>query len=516
MEKSYRTNAGGYKGFMKRDIQRLAQESYDVLIVGGGINGAAVAHMAALNGLKVALVEKGDFASGTSSKSTKLIHGGLRYLENMEFGLVWESLRERTIQLKSAPHLVQAMRFIIPVYDSDARPLWLMKLGVQLYDVLSQKHIIEKHRALSAGEIGKLVPGIRKEGLLGGVMYSDAQMNDARLCLENVLSAAEKGAHVANYVSVSSFIQENSRTVGVRARDELGERNIEIRARRVVCAVGPWTNMLMGKEYSGSPARVRPTKGVHIVYKGKISDHAVLIPTKSDRRVFFIIPWMGNSLIGTTDTDFKGNPDEVKVEQEDIDYLIAEAKRVFPESNLNNDNIITSFAGLRPLVSEAGAPQRVSRKHVIKESFSGTIYVMGGKYTTYRKIAEDVVRKLTKKPLVNTRKKFPVYGSGDIKDTVDTLAQRYELAPEIIKALISFYGVRFVDVIKRVEQDAALKVPICSCCPVILAQVVYAIETEMARTVEDIIMRRLVIGYKECPTGECRKTVRSILSEMGL
>ncbi|MCK5013893.1 MAG: glycerol-3-phosphate dehydrogenase/oxidase [Candidatus Omnitrophica bacterium] len=500
---------------MKRDIQRFTQNRYDVLIIGGGINGAAVAHMSALNGLKVALLEKGDFASGASGKSTKLIHGGLRYLENMEFGLVHESLRERTIQLKSAPHLVRPLRFIIPVYDSDARPFWLMKLGVRLYDLLSQKHIIERHRALNVEEICRLVPGIRKGGLLGGVMYSDAQMNDARLCLENVLSAVEKGANAANYVNVSSFIQENGRMVGVHARDELGQKDFEVRARKIVCAVGPWTNILMRKEHSGSPARIRPTKGVHIVYKGKISDHAVLIPTRSDRRIFFIIPWMGNSLIGTTDTDFTGDPDRVEVERADIDYLLAEAKRVLPGTNFNDDNIITSFAGLRPLVSEPGAPARVSRKHMIKESYSGLIYVMGGKYTTYRKIAEDVVRKLTKKPFVHTREKFPVYGSGEISEDVNTLGQRYGVEPEMIRSLINFYGVRFSDVIKCVKQNADLKVPICSCCSVILAQVVYAIETEMARTVEDIIMRRLVIGYKECPTGECRKMIRSILSEKG-
>lgn len=501
---------------MQRDIKKLSQKPYDVLIVGGGINGAAIAHMAAMNGLKTALLEKGDFASGTSSKSTKLIHGGLRYLENLEFGLVRESLRERSVQLKSSPHLVRPLRFIIPVYDSDQRPLWLMKFGVKIYDILSGRHIIEKHRVLDVEEICQLFPGIRREGLVGGVMYSDAQMNDARLCLENVLSAVEKGADAANYVKVTSFIQENGRTVGVQAKDELTQQDFEVRARKTVCAVGPWTNILMRKEHSKSKARIRPTKGVHIVYKGGISDHAVLIPTRKDQRIFFIIPWMGNSMIGTTDTDYTGNPNQVKVEEEDIEYLMAETKRVFPGFNLNQENIITSFAGLRPLVSESGAPAKVSRKHVIKESYSGIIYVMGGKYTTYRKIAEDTVCRLTKKSLVETQQGFPVYGSGDLEGSIDDLAQRYDMGASTIRALINFYGTRFKDILQYVDEKPDLKEPICNCSSVIRAQVVYAIEKEMARAPEDIIMRRLTVGYNECPTGECRKTIQSMLSGAGL
>ncbi|MBN1869662.1 MAG: glycerol-3-phosphate dehydrogenase/oxidase [Candidatus Omnitrophica bacterium] len=500
---------------MNRDIQRFKQYQYDVLIVGGGINGAAIAHMSALNGLKVALLEKGDFASGTSSKSTKLIHGGLRYLENLELGLVRESLRERAVQLKSAPHLVHPLKFIIPVYDSDKRPLWMMKLGVGLYDLLSGKYVIERHRALGADEICRLIPGIKRQGLLGGIMYTDAQMNDARLCLENVLSAAEKGAHVANYAKVNSFIREDGKTVGAHARDELTQKPFEVRARKIVCAVGPWTNLLMKDERGLSPSPVRPTKGIHIICKGRVCEHAVLISTQKDQRVFFIIPWMGNSLIGTTDTDFAGDPDHVKVEQEDIDYLIAEAKRVFPDANFNQDQIMASFAGLRPLISEPGAPARVSRKHVIKQSYSGLIYVMGGKYTTYRKIAEDVLRRLTDQPLVNTRESFPVYGSGSLREDVNALGQEYQIDPVIIRGLVDFYGIRVRDILNLTKTQPALKAPICSCCSVILAQIVYAIETEMARTVDDVATRRLLIGYQSCATGECRRTIRSALAKAG-
>jgi glycerol-3-phosphate dehydrogenase len=498
---------------MERDIGRFTKETFDVLVIGGGINGAAIAHMAALNGLRVALLEKGDFAGGTSSKSTKLIHGGLRYLENFELDLVSESLRERSVQIRSAPHLVRPQRFIIPVYRGDKRPLWMMRIGVWLYDVLSGKHMIQKRRSLTAEEIGQAVPGIQREGLVGGVEYSDAQMNDARLCLENVLSAAEKGACVANYVEARSLIQEKSQTAGVHAFDGIGKTSFDVRARHIVCAVGPWTNMFAKKERAQSLPQVRPTKGVHMVVKGQLASRALLVTAKEDRRVFFVLPWAHNSLIGTTDTDFHGSPDEVTVDQEDIDYLVREARRVLPFAELKRENIITTFAGLRPLVSKPGAPGKVSRKHVIKRSSSGIIYVVGGKYTTYRKIAEDVMRRLTRKPLVDTRKYFPVYGSGPVESRAEDIARDYGMRAETIQGLMDFYGTRFKDVLDLVAQDPNLKQPICACSPVIRAQIVYAIECERACTENDIVMRRLLLGYAECESGKCREAIRKILSD---
>jgi len=499
---------------MNRDIHKLTQEHYDVLVIGGGINGAGIAHMAALNGLKTALLEKSDFASGSSSKSTKLIHGGLRYLENFEFGLIRESLKERFIQLKNAPHLVRSLNFIIPVYKSDRRPLWMMKFGVWIYDLLSGKYVIEKHRVLSDEGVCHLIPSIQREGLIGGVIYSDAQMNDARLCLENILSAAQNGADIANYMEVRSLIQENGKSVGVKARDCLTNENIEIRAKKIVCAVGPWTNIFMKKENSQSPPYVRTTKGIHIVYKGRISHHAILIPAIQDRRVFFIIPWMDNSLIGTTDTDFTGNPDDVSVKQEDIDYLIREAQRVLPHADLNQDNIITTFAGLRPLVRGAGSPEKMSRKHVIKTSYSGLVYIFGGKYTTYRKIAEDVVTQLTKKPLKETEEKFPVYGSGPIEEDPEVVGRQYELKPEVVQALMDYYGIRFRDVLSLIDEDSGLKETICTCSMAIRAQIAYAIKVEMACKDQDIVARRLMLEYYDCQTKECRKVIQQMLSEV--
>jgi glycerol-3-phosphate dehydrogenase len=530
---------------MQRDISRLTQSSYDLLVVGGGINGAAIAHMAALNGLRVVLLEKNDFASGASSKSTKLIHGGLRYLERLEFGLVREALKERYLLLKDAPHLVKPLSFIIPVYESDRRSLGLVRLGVWLYDFLAGKYLIQRHRPLNVQDVRQLVPGIKAEGLAGGVMYYDAQMDDARLALENVLSADEKGAHVANYVEVESFIRKDGKVVGVRACDRLGGRRFEVYAKKIVCAVGPWTNVLMQKEEGPSvarlparqgqaghvPALVRTTKGVHVVCRGQISPHALLIPARQDNRVFFVIPWIGNSLVGTTDTDYKGSPDEVGADERDIDYLLDEAGRVFPpqarsstspksgdldvaqRTPFNKGNMITVFAGLRPLVREKGESAGVSRRHAFRESPSGVVYCLGGKYTTYRRIAGDCLHVLLpSRQLVDTRESFPLFGSGTISESAEDAARKYGCAPDVVRNLMNFYGTRYKNVLALVVKDPVLKEPLCSCSSFISAQVVYAINTEMACMEEDIIQRRLSLVYQECPTGQCRRKIHSLLT----
>lgn len=511
---------------MQRDLFKFTHGIYDVLIVGGGINGAAIAHMAAVNGLKVALLEKNDFAAGASSKSTKLIHGGLRYLETFDLDLVRESLRERSFLLRDAPHLVKPLSFIVPAYRGDRKPLWMMRLGVWLYDRLAGKYTIGKHRFIPRDELLGLMPGLKGEGLLGGVSYYDAQMDDARLVLENVLSAQARGAHVANYVEVRSFLKKDGKAAGVLAFDTIGEREFEISARKVVCAVGPWTNPLMHKEEGNVPPLVRTTKGIHVVCQGKLSDHALIIPTSQDKRVFFVIPWMGNSLIGTTDTDYTADPDRVAADQEDIDYLFRELRRVFPPAGredpcgrslsaqeiFKKEKIITIFAGLRPLVHKQGAPARISRNHVIKEAYSGIIYVMGGKYTTYRKIAEDCLKEIIRsKPLVDTRVGFPVYGSGEITESAQDVAGQNGLNVDVAKYLMEFYGTRYKDVLRLIKNNPALKEPLCTCSPAIKAQVVYAIQTEMAVKDEDIIKRRLSLIYRPCRSGQCIKEIHSLV-----
>ncbi len=498
---------------LTRDIKSFAETEFDLLVIGGGINGAAITNLAAHQGLKVALIEKGDFASGTSSKSTKLIHGGIRYLENFEFDLVHEALLERAIQLKKAPHLVHPIRFIIPVYKGDKRPLWMMKLGVFLYDKLAGKYNIQKHSTLSKTEIHSLEPNLTQENLKGGVSYWDAQMDDARLCLENVLSGVKSGAKVLNYTEVTAFLKNPSGEVkGVRIRDLFHYQYYELRANRVICCAGPWTNYFVRLDNPHSKKIVRTTKGVHIVYKGKLTNNAVLLSSQKDKRIFFVIPWLENTLIGTTDTDFIKHPDKVEVEQSDIDYLMNETKRAFPNLELKSENIITSFAGLRPLIRTGGVlPSKASRKHLIFETESELTFVIGGKYTTYRKVAEDCLKKIYD---INAIGDLELYAGEKITEKLEDIAKRYGISIESAKAILDKYGSRYKDVLDLIWTDASLKETFCTCTPFIKAQVAYAVQAELAQTADDIISRRLSLQYHTCTAKNCSKYINNFMANL--
>ena len=501
---------------MIRDLKRFSRKTYDLLVVGGGINGAAIAYLAASTGASTALLEKGDFAGGTSSKSTKLVHGGLRYLENFEFDLVAESLKERYIQWKSAPHLVRPMAFIIPVYRGDPRGLWQMRLGVWLYDALSGAYTLGRHRTLSKKEVVQHVPDINPEGLLGGVEYFDAQMDDARLCLENVLMADKHGAHVANHVEVTGFLKNNGRTIGARVQDAQAGTSFDVLARQVVVAVGPWSDIVLHQDAPRAKPCLRGTKGAHVVYRGCLSDRALLVPTRTDQRVIFIIPFKGNTLIGTTDTDYAGSPDDVRCDQDDVAYLLGEASRILSGRPFQKENVIMTFAGVRPLVYDRGTPSQVSRRHVIKRAFSGVYYVLGGKYTTYRAIARECVAKVLPEAgqRLGTGDRHPLYGSpGQGQEDVKSAAGHYSVGTDTVEHLMGVYGSRFADVLALTQEDPSLKGKICSCSPAIRAQVIYAMKVEMARTVEDVFDRRLGLIYTDCPTRQCRAAIEEMLTE---
>lgn len=377
---------------MRRDIGQLKAEHFDILVIGGGINGCAIARDAALRGAKVAFIEKDDFASGASGKTTKLIHGGIRYLEQFNFRLVCEALHERAILLRTAPHLVKPLEFIIPVYKHDPRPLLKIKTGIFIYDWLAGSENIHSHRTLNKNEVVSLEQNISCRGLKGAVLYCDAQMDDIRLCLDNALSAFNAGACVANKTEAVGFIKHNGGITGVEASDKLSAEKFVIRARIVINATGAWSNRIVKMDEPDTPAITRPTKGIHIIYRKLPHKRAILVSAHKDKRIFFIIPWRAYTLIGTTDTDYTGSQDEVYANADEVEYLLEEASRIFPGENLDKRGIITTYASLRPLVNTQDKPPwQVSREHLIRESSSGLISVVGGKYTTYRRLAEQVV-----------------------------------------------------------------------------------------------------------------------------
>jgi glycerol-3-phosphate dehydrogenase len=383
---------------MARDLRALDGRHFDAVIVGGGINGAGVARDAALRGISVCLFEKGDYASGTSSKSTKIAHGGLRYLKHFEFGLVFESQQERHILRRLLPHLVWPQSFCYPVYDGDPDPLWLVRLGVGVYDLLATFRNVERHRHLSPSQALAANPGLKREGLQGAVRYWDDRMDDARICLENVLSAERSGAVCHNYVEVLEVRQEGH-GYRTRYRDVVTGAEGAVSSRAVVNCGGPWGDEIARRAGVTDQRKLAPTKGVHIVVPRLPLDDALVLPVGPDGRIFFVIPWGPHSLIGTTDTPYDGPPEAVDVEVADVEYLLAAAARYLPGQPLSREAIAYAFAGLRPLIAPpkpgvaAGA---ISRRHRVFEDAPGFLALLGGKFTTYRRMAEQATDRLSR------------------------------------------------------------------------------------------------------------------------
>ncbi len=494
-------------------LKRFAEEQFDVLIIGGGITGAGIALDAATRGLRAALVEKRDFASGTSSRSTKLIHGGLRYLEHFDFALVREALIERAILTKIAPHLAEPFPFVIPIYQNPRRNYdWPLKMraGLVLYDLLAGRYGFDRHRRLSRDEALRMAPQIDPQGLNGAFLYFDALTDDSRLVAEIIKAAHEQGASVANYTSAAGFVKnEEGKLSGALLCDELNSAEIEARARIVINATGVWmedTLNLNGRKGDRLSKTVRPSKGIHLTVSAERLNvsSAWLIPSLTGRRFYFVVPWEGRVNIGTTDTDYEGDKDSPRAETHEVNEILGAINSYFPSAQLEPADVISTWAGLRPLISDRDSmsTSEVSRKEEILETSDGLISISGGKLTTYRRMAERVVdlaaRRLSERFGVDSgdtrTNEAPVSGGSINRDELASMAQRLveseKLSTATAEHLVHAYGSNYRQLIDLMRTDEHLRKPLIEGLPQLCAEVVYATRSEMALTLADVLARR--------------------------
>ncbi len=450
-------------------LHNLADNVFDVLIIGGGITGAGTARDAAMRGLSVALVEKDDFASGTSSRSSRLIHGGIRYLEHGQVHMVRESSRERAILMEIAPHLVKRLRFTWPVYRGARVPRWKLSLGLAVYDRLAGYPKLWHHEKLDARDVLEIEPALSSKDLTGGASYFDACTDDSRLTLANILSAREFGAEAANYVRAMKV--NPGKPNGIRVRDELTSIEFEVRARVVVDATGPWA----------SEARTQKSKGTHIAVERSLVNNrdALTIVSPVDGRVMFILPSGNFTIIGTTDSWTSESPDEVHASSAEIDYLLRSARAYFPDHYLSQDHVTSAWAGLRPLVAahKRGNPSAVSREHRITRDRSGTLSVSGGKMTTYRSMASEIC--------------------DEVQRGLRSGRSRSSTAAEMLPG-----AARSDDIKEMIAGDSLLELPLAEGHAATRAEVRYAASNELAMTIGDILIRRTHVAF-ETPDHGC-------------
>lgn len=504
----------------RADQLKRLDDRFDLLIVGGGITGCGAARDAARRGLKVALVEQSDLASGTSSRSSKLVHGGLRYLEQGEFQLVFEAVSERRVLQDIAPHLVNPLGFLFPVYKDSRRGVFTVNVGMWVYDGLALFRSPRRHRKLKRADIKREYPALAMDALSGALLYYDCATDDARLTLETALDAVGAGAVVLTHARVEGLLRDESgRITGAKVRDRLSGEERQVRAGAVINATGPWTDATRSLAGHGEKPLLKPTKGVHIV----VDATRLALPTAivqfhpRDGRVLFSIPWGDRAYIGTTDTYYEGDPAEVAADRADVDYLLEATSHYFPEAKLGYDDVIATWAGLRPLIAppEAASASNVSREHEIRVDPDGLITIAGGKLTTYRRMGAEVVEEALsylrvfgsapRKPRAAGTEHEPLPGAvgwpadDDASKVARQVAERSkgQLSEETALLLANRYGMRGLDVAARASTDQALAAPLVPGRPDILAQVDFAVEKELAATVCDVLMRRTQVFLRD-------------------
>lgn len=516
----------------KEHMEQAQGKVFDVLIIGGGITGACAARDAARRGLSTAIVEKNDWAFGTSSRSSKLVHGGLRYLELFDFKLVFEACRERRRLLLNAPHVVWPQSFMFPVYKGDKNPLFIIAMGLWLYDFLALFRNVQNHQLHGPRRILEVEPELDHERLTGGGQFYDCSTDDARLTLSHVQSAHLEGACCLSYTRVLDILSEKDRACGARVRDEIGGREFDIEAKMVLNCTGPWTDAVCLMDDPSAAPKLRPTKGAHVIvpWERARATNALPIISPADERLMFLIPWGDYALIGTTDTDYDGDYDTISASRDDVQYILAAANRTLPGARLTMDDVISTYAGLRPLVVEGGGKDvkesQVSREHSIYESHSGLISIAGGKLTTARSMAQELVdlaaRRLNERFGVRaarcTTRKAPVFGvdGEDFRKRLERLAGDLRLDGDIVSKM-QHLGTGAVRVLGMLAQGGSLAERVGDGIPYIEAEVVYSAREEMVVSLSDFMVRRSLIYYEDREQGlGCAEKVADLLGgELG-
>jgi glycerol-3-phosphate dehydrogenase len=503
---------------MARQIpEDIREYPFDLIVVGAGINGAGIARDAAMRGLRVLLLDKGDISSGTTQWSTRLIHGGLRYLEYYEVHLVRESLSEREKLLRIAPHLVRPLPFVVPIYERSERGPSQIRLGMLAYDTLSAGKSMPRHEMLSREDVLERVPGLNPEGLLAAALYYDAQTEYAeRLAVENAVSARDHGALVLNYARVDRLVVEGGNVTGVEFTDVLTGERYAARAPVTINVAGPWVDeVLREMNGSSSPGKrfIGGTKGSHIVvdpFPGA-PETALYVEARKDMRPYFIVPWNGRYLIGTTDIRYEGDLDLVEAGEEEIDYLIEETNHVIPDANLTREKVLFTYSGVRPLPYQPeGAEGSVTRSHIVHDhakdapGVGGLISIIGGKLTTYRNLSRQTVDKVYKKMgLRATRSRtgevpLPGGATSDYQVFSAEFKATSGLADELAERLLRLYGARAPEVLEEAGGDPSLLMPLASPATVetglLGAEVLFAFRREMAQKLSDVLLRRAMVG----------------------
>jgi glycerol-3-phosphate dehydrogenase len=497
------------------DLDSLAAAPVDLLVIGAGITGAGIARDAALRGIRTALLDAGDFGGGTSSRSTRLVHGGLRYLEHGWLRLVFEASRERRILLRIAPHLVRPMPFLFPVHAGGRVGRWRLGAGLWLYDMLSALRNVHNHRTLSKQAVLKAEPRLRSRDLLGGAVYYDAYCDDARLVLANARAAHRSGALTASYTAVRSFEKADGQIRGAVVDDALDGRRLTVHARVVVNATGPWTDAVRQLDEPGAQPQLRPTKGVHIaVPRHRIGNAGALtITSPLDGRVMFILPSDDTTIVGTTDTDYAGDPTEVEPAADDVIYLLRSANAVFPDARLAQRDVIAAWAGLRPLLKDGGegATAAVPREHRISESTTGLLTITGGKLTTYRAMAAELVdvvaaklHQLDGRPVPGraptAAEPLPGGEVADLELLVRELVKE-RVPADVARHLVDRYGSEAMGVANLAARESTLAEPLAPGVPILRAEVVHQARREMAVAVGDVMMRRTHLFHRNPSQG---------------